>query len=50
MASLGVFVTYETICQRTLKFGQKFANELRRQLPKRGDKWHLDEVVLTFTQ
>src|SRR5687768_15916745 len=48
MASRGIFVTYETIRQWTLKFGQKFANELRRQLPKRGDKWHLDEVVLTI--
>ncbi len=48
MASRGIFVTYETIRQWTLKFGQKFANELRRKLPKRGDKWHLDEVVLTI--
>lgn len=48
MASRGVFLTYETIRQWTLKFGQQFANELRRRLPKRGDKWHLDEVVLTI--
>ena len=48
MASRGILVTYETIRQWTLKFGQKFANELRRKLPKRGDKWHLDEVVLTI--
>jgi putative transposase len=48
MASRGIFVTYETIRQWTLKFGQQFANELRRRLPKRGDKWRLDEVVLTI--
>ena len=24
------------------------ANTLRRQQPKRGDKWHLDEGVLTI--
>jgi len=31
-----------------LKFGQPYANVLRRGQPKRGDKWHLDEVVLTI--
>ncbi len=48
MASRGIFVTYETIRQWTLKFGQTYANVLRRRQPKRGDKWHLDEVVLTI--
>ena len=28
------------------KFGQQFANQIRRRLPRVGDKWHLDEVVL----
>ena len=28
------------------KFGQPFANRIRRRLPRIGDKWHLDEVVL----
>ena len=48
MASRGIIVTYETIRQWTLKFSQGYANELRRRQPKRGDKWHLDEVVLTI--
>jgi putative transposase len=48
MASRVLFVTFETIRQWTLKFGQQYANELRRRLPKRGDKWRLDEVVLTI--
>ena len=48
MASRGIIVTYETIRQWTLKFGQRYANELRRRQPRRGDKWHLDEVVLTI--
>ena len=48
MASRGIFVTYETIRQWTLKFGQTYANMLRRRQPRRGDKWHLDEVVLTI--
>ena len=30
----------------TLKFGQEFANRIRRRLPRVGDKWHLDEVVI----
>ena len=41
-------MTYETIRQWTLKFGQTFANELRRRQPRRGDKWHLDEMVITI--
>ncbi|MBC3911529.1 IS6 family transposase [Undibacterium umbellatum] len=48
MASRGIIVTYETIRQWTLKFGQGYANELRLRQPQRGDKWHLDEVVLTI--
>jgi putative transposase len=30
------------------KFGQAYANALRRRRPKPGDKWHLDEVFLTI--
>lgn len=48
MASRGIFVTYETIRQWTRKFGQTYANMLRRRKPQHGDKWHLDEVVLTI--
>jgi len=48
LAYRGVIVTYEAIRQWTLKFGQDYANTLRRRQPKRGDKWHLDEVVLTI--
>ena len=48
MASRGIIVTYETIRQWTLKFGQRYANSLRRRQAQRGDKWHLDEVVLTI--
>ncbi len=48
LAYRGVIVTYEAIRQWTLKFGQDYANALRRRQPLRGDKWHLDEVVLTI--
>lgn len=46
LAARGVLLTYETVRQWCLKFGQTFANELRRRRPRPGDKWHLDEVVL----
>ncbi len=46
LAARGLIVTYETIRQWCLKFGQDFANALRRCAPRRGDKWHLDEVCL----
>jgi putative transposase len=41
-------VTYETVRQWCLKFGQTYANELRRRRPRSGDKWYMDEVVLTI--
>ena len=33
-------------CYSEPKFGQEFANIIRRRLPRPGDKWHMDEVVL----
>ena len=48
LAARGISVTYETIRQWGLKFGREFANRIRRRAPCRGDKWHLDEVVLTI--
>jgi putative transposase len=42
----GIIVTYEAIRQWYRKFGQQYANELRRRHPKPGDKWHMDEVCL----
>jgi putative transposase len=44
----GIAVTYETIRQWGLKLGREFANRIRRRAPCRGDKWHLDEVVITI--
>src|ERR1700712_3531074 len=48
LAARGIIVSYETVRQWTLKFGQMFANQIRRRLPAAGDKWHIDEVVLTI--
>src|SRR2546426_8799263 len=44
----GVVVTYEAIRKWCRKFGQAYANQLRRRRPRPGDKWHLDEMVLTI--
>jgi putative transposase len=44
----GVIVTYEAIRQWCRKFGQSYANQLRRRRPMLGDKWDLDEVFLTI--
>ncbi|HEX8761685.1 MAG TPA: IS6 family transposase [Pseudonocardiaceae bacterium] len=46
MLARGVTVSHETIRQRTGKFGQAYANGLRRRRPRPGDKWHLDEVFI----
>src|ERR1700745_909107 len=46
LAQRGIVVTYETVRQWCLKFGQMYANELRRRRPKTGDTWHMDEVYL----
>lgn len=46
MAQRGVVVTYESIRQWCKKFGQTFANDLRRRRPRLGDKWHMDEVFI----
>src|SRR5258708_2785765 len=48
LAQRGIVVTYETVRQWCLKFGQTHANELRRRRPRCRDKWHMDEVVLTI--
>jgi putative transposase len=39
-------ISHETVRQWGLKFGQAFANQIRRPLPRAGDKWHLDEVAV----
>src|SRR5918994_5702980 len=48
LAARGIEVSHETVRQWALKFGQGFANQIRRRLPTPEDKWHLDEVVISI--
>src|SRR5215203_1292145 len=48
LAARGIAVSHETVRQWARKFGQAFANQIRRRLPAPGDKWHLDEVVISI--
>jgi putative transposase len=46
MLERGIVVSHETIRQWCAKFGQTYANALRRRRARPGDKWHLDEVFI----
>jgi len=48
LAERGASVSYETIRRWCRKFGQGYANALRRRRPRPGDKWHLDEVFVSI--
>src|ERR687886_173283 len=48
LAARGIIVSHESVRQWALKFGQAFANQIRRRLPCAGDKWHLDEVAINI--
>jgi len=44
----GITVSHEAVRQWCRKFGQDYANRLRRRRPQPGDKWYLDKVFLTI--
>ena len=46
LASRGIAVTYETVRRWASKFGQVIARRIRGIRLFRGDKWHLDEMVV----
>ncbi|MER5227969.1 IS6 family transposase [Streptomyces flaveus] len=48
MLERGIVVSYETVRRWCAKFGQAYANALRRRQPRPGDKGHLDEVFITI--
>jgi putative transposase len=50
MMERGVTLSHEAVRYWCRKFGQAYANALRRRRPRPGDKWHLDEVFLTINQ
>jgi putative transposase len=46
LAARGIIVSHESVRQWALKFGQDFANRIRRRLPRARDKWHRKRPVL----
>jgi putative transposase len=50
MSERGVVLTYEAVRYWCRKFGQRYAHQLRRRRPRPGDKWHLDEMLLTINK
>ncbi len=50
LAERGSIVSYETIRQWSRKFGQIYANALRRRRARLGDKWFVDDVFLKINE
>jgi putative transposase len=48
LATRGIEVSHETVRRWAETFGREFANRIRRRTPRPGDRWHLDEVVITI--
>ena len=49
LAARGIIVSHQTVRLWAEKFGRQFANEIRRRSAgKLGDKWYLDEVVISI--
>lgn len=49
LAARGIIVSHQTVRLWAEKFGRAFASEIRRRSAGRfGDKWHLDEAVVSI--
>ena len=48
LAAGNVDGAYETIRRGADKFGRAFARDIRRRAPRCGDKWRMDEVVVSI--
>ncbi|MGF6937837.1 transposase-like protein [Paraburkholderia sp. UCT70] len=48
LAARGIELTYEKVRCWATKFGLAVAKRIRSTAPGRGDKWHLDEAVVTI--
>jgi putative transposase len=46
LASRGVRVTYETVRNWCLKFGNQYCNQIKKKRGQLGDTWYLDEVFV----
>jgi putative transposase len=46
LAERDIVVSCETVRRWCKKFGQRFANNVRRHRPRPGGKWHMDEVFV----
>jgi putative transposase len=48
LAQREIIVSHETVRFWVIKFGRQYARSIRRDRPSVGDKWHLDEVVISI--
>lgn len=48
LAQRGIIVSHETVRLWVTKFGRQYAQSIRRDRPPVGNKWHLDEVVISI--
>ncbi len=48
LAPRGIEIGHKTVRRWAEKFRQAFVNCIRRRTPRPGDRWHLDEVVITI--
>src|SRR5258708_28970124 len=48
LGARGIELTYETVRRWAVKFGLGIARRIRSAALARGDKWHLDELVVTI--
>ena len=48
LAARGFALCHETERQWGKKFGKAFSDQIRQRAPARGDKWHMDEVVVSI--
>lgn len=49
LAQRGIIVSHQTVRKWGEKFGRQFARKIRKRTNGQcGDKWHLDEVVVTI--
>jgi putative transposase len=46
LAARGIVVSYETICEWSLRLGRAYARTLKRRRPQPGYKWFLDEAFV----